>query len=128
VALGYHNLARVIHEQKVDFIKAEKLIREALRIRTQLYDNDNLYIVETSLVLAQILQSQDKLGSETKKLFELSLLVKIKNYGPDGRETAYAYASLGTFYYLSDFFSLLMPYWLVYVSHVEDRFFNTPPL
>jgi hypothetical protein len=26
------------------------------------------------------------------------------------------------------FFSLLMPYWLVYVSHVEDRFFNTPRL
>jgi hypothetical protein len=23
------------------------------------------------------------------------------------------------------FFSLLMPYWLVYVIHVEDRFFNT---
>jgi hypothetical protein len=26
------------------------------------------------------------------------------------------------------FFSLLMPYWLVYVSHVEDRFSNTPRL
>jgi hypothetical protein len=26
------------------------------------------------------------------------------------------------------FFSLLMPYWLVYVSHVEDRFFNTSRL
>jgi magnesium-transporting ATPase (P-type) len=24
------------------------------------------------------------------------------------------------FYYLSGYFSLLMPYWLFYVSHVED--------
>jgi translation elongation factor EF-G len=31
------------------------------------------------------------------------------------------------FYYLCGFFSyLLMPYGLVYVSHVEDSFFNTP--
>jgi hypothetical protein len=30
--------------------------------------------------------------------------------------------------YLCGCFSLLMPYWLVYVSHVEDRFFNTPRL
>jgi hypothetical protein len=30
-----------------------------------------------------------------------------------------------SFYYLCGFFSLLMPYWLVYVIHVEDRFFNT---
>jgi hypothetical protein len=28
-------------------------------------------------------------------------------------------------YYLCGYFSLLMPYWLVYVLHVEDRFFNT---
>jgi hypothetical protein len=32
------------------------------------------------------------------------------------------------FYCLCVHFSLLMPYWLVYVSHVEDRFFNTPRL
>jgi hypothetical protein len=30
--------------------------------------------------------------------------------------------------YLRGFFALLMPYWLVYVSHVEDIFFNTPRL
>jgi hypothetical protein len=29
------------------------------------------------------------------------------------------------FYYLCGYFSLVMPYWLFYVSHVEDRFFNT---
>jgi hypothetical protein len=32
-----------------------------------------------------------------------------------------------SFYYLC-IFSLFMPYWLVYVSHVEDRFFNIPRL
>jgi hypothetical protein len=29
---------------------------------------------------------------------------------------------LGNFF--SGYFPLLMPYWLVYVLHVEDRFFN----
>jgi hypothetical protein len=32
------------------------------------------------------------------------------------------------FYYLCGYFPLLMPYWLFYVSYVEDRFFNTPRL
>jgi hypothetical protein len=30
-----------------------------------------------------------------------------------------------TFYFFCGYFPLLMPYWLVYVLHVEDRFFNT---
>jgi hypothetical protein len=29
------------------------------------------------------------------------------------------------FYFLCGCLPLLMPYWLVYVLHVEDRFFNT---
>jgi hypothetical protein len=33
-----------------------------------------------------------------------------------------------SFFYLCGYFFLLMPYWLVYVSHVEDKFFNTPRL
>eukprot|EP00596_Hydrurales_sp_CCMP1899_P006824 CAMPEP_0119035792 /NCGR_PEP_ID=MMETSP1177-20130426/3018_1 /TAXON_ID=2985 /ORGANISM="Ochromonas sp, Strain CCMP1899" /LENGTH=395 /DNA_ID=CAMNT_0006994563 /DNA_START=262 /DNA_END=1449 /DNA_ORIENTATION=+ len=98
VALGYYNLANVIHDQRVDFVKAEKLIRESLRIRTRLYDNDDLFIGNSSGLLAQILQSQGKLGSETKKLLELALLIDTKNYGPDGRETAVSYANLGTLY------------------------------
>jgi hypothetical protein len=32
------------------------------------------------------------------------------------------------FYYLCGYFPLLMPYWLFYVSHVDDRFINTPRL
>lgn len=98
MALGYHNLANVIHDQKVDFVKAEKLIREALRIRSRLYDKDDLYIGNSSALLAQILQSQRKYGSETKKLLELSLHIDLKQYGPDGVSTAISYANVGTFY------------------------------
>jgi hypothetical protein len=98
VALGYHNLANVIHDQRVDFVKAERLIRESLRIRTQLFDNEDIYVGSSSGLLGEILQSQGKLGSETKKLLELSLFIDIKNYGPDGRQTATAYANLGTLY------------------------------
>jgi hypothetical protein len=35
---------------------------------------------------------------------------------------------LGQSSLISQVFSFLMPYWLVYISHVEDRFFNTPRL
>jgi hypothetical protein len=33
-----------------------------------------------------------------------------------------------SFYFFCGYFPLLMPYWLVYVLHVEDRFFNTSRL
>jgi hypothetical protein len=98
VALGYHNLATIIHQQGGDFVKAEMLIRESLRIRTRLFEYDDMFIGESSSLLALILQSQKNLGSETKKLFELSLLIDTKHHGTDGINTAISYANLGTFY------------------------------
>jgi hypothetical protein len=49
---------------------------------TMMFD---LYIGTSSGLLAQIIQSQNQLGSETKKLLEVSLLIDIKHCGPDGR-------------------------------------------
>jgi hypothetical protein len=38
VAKGYYDLGNVINQQKGDYVKAGKLVRESLRIRSRLYD------------------------------------------------------------------------------------------
>jgi hypothetical protein len=43
--------------------------------------------------------SQKNFGNETTELFERSLVIDTKNYGPDGSETATANFNMGTFYY-----------------------------
>jgi hypothetical protein len=38
VAREYYDLGDVINQQKGDYVKAEMLVRESLRIRSRLYD------------------------------------------------------------------------------------------
>jgi hypothetical protein len=98
VARGYFDLANVINEQpKGDCVKAEMLARESLRIRV-LFNGNDPNLGNTAKLLAIILMSQFKLGSETKELFEQSLAISIKNFGPDGAHTAIVRMNFGGFY------------------------------
>jgi tetratricopeptide (TPR) repeat protein len=60
VANGYCDLGRVISQQKGDFVKAEKLVRESLRIRSHLHVARHQFIGVTVGLLASILQAQGK--------------------------------------------------------------------
>jgi hypothetical protein len=97
VAKGYYDLAKVITEQRGDLVKAEKLARESFRIRVLINSNSPL-VGNTADVLASILRVQGKLGSETKKLLEQSLTNSIRNYGPDGTNTAIDHINFSHFY------------------------------
>jgi tetratricopeptide (TPR) repeat protein len=99
VAKGYCDLGHVIFLQKGDLVKAEKLVRESLRIRTRLYGGDHAQVGMSSSILAHILQGQGKLGIETKELYERCLSINIKDFGSDGINTAASNKSLGNFYY-----------------------------
>jgi hypothetical protein len=72
VALGYYNLGNVILQQNGDLDKAERLARVAYRIRIQLYGNDHYSVGTSAALLANILMVQEKMGVETKKLYESS--------------------------------------------------------
>jgi hypothetical protein len=50
-------------------------------------------------LLASILNSQGKLGHETKDLYERSLVIDIKKHGPDGKNTAVTNSTIGGFYH-----------------------------
>jgi hypothetical protein len=80
-------------------VKAEKLVRESLRIRTRLHGGDHAQVGMSSSILARILQVQGKLGIETKELYERSLAIIIKNFGLEGINTAASNFNLGNFYY-----------------------------
>jgi hypothetical protein len=97
VAKGYYDLANVVIMQSGDLVKAEKLARESLRIRVLINSNGHLVGITTGL-LASVLMTQGKLGSETKELLEQSLAISIRNYGPDGINTAIDYLNFGLFY------------------------------
>jgi hypothetical protein len=90
VARGYHDLADVINQQRGDMVKAEMLAGESLRIRV-LMNSNSIFAEDSISLLASILVSRDKLGSETKELFEQSLASSIRNFGPDGVNTANAH-------------------------------------
>jgi tetratricopeptide (TPR) repeat protein len=98
VAKGTYNLAHAIYLQKGDLIKAEKLIREVLRIRTLIYDCYHHRIGMSCNLLVKILLKKNDLGEETKELQERCLVIAIKNDGPDGPKTASANRDLGIFY------------------------------
>ena len=100
VAKGYYDLGDVINQQKGDYVKSEKLVRESLRIRSRLYDAHHQCIGLSTSLLASILQSQGNLGSETQELYERSLAIHIRNYGPEGVNTAVSNFNLGIFYHL----------------------------
>jgi tetratricopeptide (TPR) repeat protein len=99
VARGHHILAKVINQQEGDFVRAEMLVRESLRIRSQLYCHDSAFIGMSVGLLASILASQGKLGHETRELYERSLAIDIKHNGPDGINTAVANQNIGNFYH-----------------------------
>jgi tetratricopeptide (TPR) repeat protein len=99
VAKGYYDLGSVIHQQEGDSVKAEKLVRESLRIRSRLYDTHHQFVGMSIGLLASILQSQGNLGSETKELYERALAIEIKNYGSEGVDTAISNFNMGAFYY-----------------------------
>lgn len=98
VAEGYCRLAYVIHQQRGDSIRAEKLVRESLRIRKRLYADDHSFVAICNGVLACILQSQGNFTDETKELFERCLAITIKNSGPDVKNAAVCNSNLGDFY------------------------------
>jgi tetratricopeptide (TPR) repeat protein len=99
VADGYYMLGQVIHQQEGDFVRAEMLVRESLRIRSQLYCHDTAFIGMSVGLLASILKSQGKLGHETRELYERSLAIRIKRNGPDGKNAAVANQHMAVFYY-----------------------------
>jgi tetratricopeptide (TPR) repeat protein len=99
VAKEHYDLGNVITEQEGDFVKAEMLVRESLRIRTRLHGADHTHVAMSTGLLATILQSQGNLGSETKELYERSLVSDIKNFGLEGINTAAVNFNLGTFYH-----------------------------
>jgi hypothetical protein len=97
VARGYYDLANVIITQRGDLVKAEKLVRESLRIRVQIKSNS--YLVGYSLgLLTDVLRFRSKLGSEMKEVLEQCLAIDIRNYGPDGANTAGDYGNIGIYY------------------------------
>jgi tetratricopeptide (TPR) repeat protein len=100
VAKGCHDLGSVINQQKGDYLKAEKLVRESLRIRSRLYDAHHQLVGISISTLAGVLQAQGHLGSETKELHERALAINIRNCGPDGFNTAVLNFNIGNFYYL----------------------------
>jgi tetratricopeptide (TPR) repeat protein len=99
VAKGHYDLALCINEQNGNLIKAEKLIRESLRIRLLVLHKDHGLVGHSIMLLARNLQLQLKLGSETKELFERFLSISLKHCGPDGTDTATANELLGRFYF-----------------------------
>jgi tetratricopeptide (TPR) repeat protein len=91
VANGYYDLGLVINQQKGDYVKAEKLVRESLRIRSHLYDAHHQYLGISVSLLARILQSQG---------YERALAIDLKNYGSEGINTAISSFNMGDFYSL----------------------------
>lgn len=99
VAKGYYDVANVINQLKGgDLVKGEMHIRESLRIRTRLYDVNHQYVGITGGLLARILQAQGKFTDEVKDLFERSIAINIKHFGPDGSNTAVSFSNLGRYY------------------------------
>jgi tetratricopeptide (TPR) repeat protein len=98
VASGIYNLAVVIKRQGLDLIKAEKLIREAIRIIVKLYGSNHGKTVRVFSLLGHILQLQGNLEDETKELFQRCLAISIRDEGPNGMNTAVGNLNLGHFY------------------------------
>jgi hypothetical protein len=71
-------LAKVIHAADGDYVKAEKLAREAYRIHSQLFGKDHYYIGFASNLLGDILMAQGNLGDETKDFYKRYLATSIR--------------------------------------------------
>jgi hypothetical protein len=99
MAEGTYNLANVIYRLQGDLIKAEKLARETLRIRTRLEGVGSRNEGYCCLLLARILCEQNNMGDETKKLYERSLALCIRYEGPNAVNTAIQLISIGRFHH-----------------------------
>jgi hypothetical protein len=84
---------------KGDLVKADKLVRELLRIRSRLYDAGHHLLGTTISLLAGILGAQGNLGSEAQEMHESSLAIDIRNCGSEGVNTAGSYFKMGLFYF-----------------------------
>jgi tetratricopeptide (TPR) repeat protein len=122
VAKGYYDLGHVIFQQKGDLVKAEKLVRESLRIRTRLYGGDHAHVGVSASLLTHVLQAQGKLGIETKELHERCVAIQIKNFGSDGFNTAATNSNLGNFFYLQAEASLSAGMKKVHLSLSSSKF------
>jgi hypothetical protein len=126
VAKGSYNLADVIHQQNGDLSKAEKLAREALRIRSLTYNSDDHGIGLSCDLLGRILQSQGKLEDETKGSFERSLAIDIRYEGSDGSNTAISNINNGNYNLQLATFQPTVDtkrkYFLISISHIEEVF------
>jgi|Transcript_36018 hypothetical protein len=87
----------MILRQKGDLIKAEKLAREALRIRIKLHGNDHNHLGICCDLLGNISLRQNKRGDETRGLFERALALTVIKGGPDGVNTAGVNINIGDF-------------------------------
>jgi hypothetical protein len=81
VANGYLNLGRTVYELNVDQPKAEMLVRESLRIRLKVYDNNHLLVGHSLSLLVRILLAQGKIEEETERLLERNLANAVRNEG-----------------------------------------------
>jgi hypothetical protein len=99
VGNGACDLATVIFRQKGDLIKAEELVREALRSKTILYGSEDHAVGKSCDLLAQILSAQNNFGDETRVLFQRCLGIYVRNEGPDELNTALANLNIGRFYH-----------------------------
>jgi hypothetical protein len=119
-------LADVILRQKGDLLKAEKLARETLRIRTLIHSSDDLSIGSSCDLLARILMSQGTFEDETKRLFERSLAIFIRREGPDGVNTAILNINTGSYFYKlvqrQPTVDTKRKYFLLSMSHIEEGF------
>jgi tetratricopeptide (TPR) repeat protein len=100
VAKRYYDLGNVIYKQDGDNEKAEKLVRESLRIRSRLYDTHHLLVGISIDLLTSILLEQGRLGSEAQELHEHSLAINSKHFGSEAMDTAASNFNLGIFYHL----------------------------
>jgi tetratricopeptide (TPR) repeat protein len=100
VAKGYYDLGYAINRTKRDYVEAETLLRESLRIRSRLHDSHHELVGISIGLLARNLESQGNLGGETKDLHERSLVINMRNCGSEGVNTAVSNFSLGYFYHL----------------------------
>jgi hypothetical protein len=124
IARGAYSFADAIRRKGGDIIKAERLARESLSIRSRLYSSDHYKLALSGSLLARILINQEKLGDETKELLERSLAIYIRQIGPDGVNTAEVNISLGLFYHqLADVHlevALRKPFLLQAKAYVEE--------
>jgi hypothetical protein len=98
VAEGSANLAEAIIRQNGDLIRAERLARDALRIKIRLYGSDHNLVGFSLMQVTKIALVQKKFGNERKELHERSLAIFIGNEGPNGANTAMGMRNMALYY------------------------------